>query len=372
MEFLEYEWMDNSLRSYLSVASVILVLLLLKRFVARPFAILLFHIIRKCWRSIDKASFLELVMKPIGVFIIIVASITAISVLQFPKALDVDIYGTAFQLIFERLLLSSIIISFIWLSGKIIDFTSLTLEKKAKLTEDKRDDQLIVFTKNLLKIILGILGILLVIRVGLNRNISSLLTGLSIIGAALALAAKETIENLIASFIIFFDKPFTAGDIIRVNNINGTIEYIGLRSTRIRTNDKTLVTVPNKQMVDSIVDNWTVRTERRGEIKIEVHIQTSVSKLENLAGILSKWISEQSEVKNSSVLFSEFSKQAKVLSVEYFTAPFNADDFNAIKEKINFGIATILEENNIEMATGNNINIITEGGLGEPKSKDII
>ncbi|MEI9958567.1 MAG: mechanosensitive ion channel domain-containing protein [Ferruginibacter sp.] len=58
-------------------------------------------------------------------------------------------------------------------------------------------------------------------------------------------------ENLIASFIIFFDKPFTAGDTLTANNISGTVEKIGLRSTRIRTADKTLVTIPNKLMVDS-------------------------------------------------------------------------------------------------------------------------
>ena len=96
-------------------------------------------------------------------------------------------------------------------------------------------------------------------RFVLNFNISNLITGLSIITAAVALATRESLENLIASFIIFFDKPFTMGDLVKVENITGNVERIGLRSTRIRTDQKTFITVPNKKMVDSILDNLSLR-----------------------------------------------------------------------------------------------------------------
>ena len=103
---------------------------------------------------------------------------------------------------------------------------------------------------------------------------TAILASLGLAGAAFALAAKESIENLIASFVIFFDKPFTAGDVLKVNNISGTVEKIGLRSTRIRTDQKTYVTVPNKQMVDSIVDNLSLRTQRKGELRLELSLST--------------------------------------------------------------------------------------------------
>src|SRR6478609_10892106 len=96
---------------------------------------------------------------------------------------------------------------------------------------------------------------MLLLRFTFHYDISKLVTGLSIVGAAIALATKESLENLIASFIIFFDKPFTTGDLVKVQNITGNVERIGLRSTRLRTGDKSYVTVPNKQMVDSILDN---------------------------------------------------------------------------------------------------------------------
>ena len=108
----------------------------------------------------------------------------------------------------------------------------------------------------------------------------AILTSLGLAGAALALAAKESIENLIASFVIFFDKPFTAGDYLKVNNISGTVEKIGLRSTRIRMDQKTYVTFPNKQMVDSIVDNSTLRTQRKGELRLELSLSTPAKKVD--------------------------------------------------------------------------------------------
>jgi len=133
---------------------------------------------------------------------------------------------------------------------------------------------MLVFFRDFLKVILVIIGILMILSMAFGFEVSKLWTGLGIAGVALALATKESIENLIASFIIFFDKPFQTGDVLIVNNITGTVEKIGLRSTRIRTNQKTYVTVPNKQMVDSIVDNQTLRTQRKGEIRLQLDSST--------------------------------------------------------------------------------------------------
>src|SRR6185369_15383118 len=108
-----------------------------------------------------------------------------------------------------------------------------------------------------------------------NYDIDKILAGLSIVAAALALSARESLENLIASIIIFFDKPFAIGDTLKVQQVTGTVEKIGLRSTRIRTTEKTYVTVPNKQMVDSILDNLSLRTHRRAVLNLDLHPHTS-------------------------------------------------------------------------------------------------
>src|SRR5262249_36936483 len=158
---------------------------------------------------------------------------------------------------------------------------------------------------------------------------TKLITGLSIVGAAIALAAKESLENFIASFIIFFDKPFITGDIVKVQGFTGTVEKIGLRSTRIRTNQKTYITVPNKQIVDTILDNVSMRTQRRVELKLEIGLSATTDQLrEILLGI--KNILQKKHIENKTVFFSDTGKNAHIISIEYFTSMLQTfPEFNA-------------------------------------------
>jgi MscS family membrane protein len=198
-------------------------------------------------------------------------------------------------------------------------------------------------------VILVIVGIMLVLRYAFGLNIGGLLTGLSIVGAAIALALRESLENLIASFIIFFDKPFITGDVVKVLNITGSVERIGLRSTRIRTEQKTYVTVPNKQMVDSVLDNLSLRTQRRGDLKLELGQETGTAKLEAvIAGI--KKIVARPEVEESHVLLSDITSNAVVVLSDYYTAPVTINEFNTIKQEINLQTLKLLEELQVEMA----------------------
>ena len=240
------------------------------------------------------------------------------------------------------------------------------------MSPDKRDDQLILFFRDLLKVIIAIATLFILLRYVFERNISSLLTGLSIVGAALALAAKESIENLISSFIIFFDEPFGTGDLVKVGSINGTIEHIGLRSTRIRSADKTLVTVPNKQMVDSQVDNWTRRIERRAESKLELSAQTSTSKLVALQEKVKTALTANKDILRSTIYFSEISKSGKILLIEYFTAPCTIEAFSQTKEEMNLVFSKSMEELNIDMAAGSHVTIISDAGGQPPSSTSII
>jgi MscS family membrane protein len=178
-----------------------------------------------------------------------------------------------------------------------------------------------------------------------------MITGLSIIGAAIALALRESLENLIASFIIFFDKPFTTGDLVRVQQITGTVEKIGLRSTRIRSDQKTFVSVPNKQMVDSVLDNLSLRTQRRADIRLELDFKTGRDKIDLLLRDM-KNILERKEIEDSNVLFGDISTNGYIIQSDYYTAPVTFKEYNVIKQDINLQVLKALEENKIELAGG--------------------
>ena len=374
-KFLETVFLDNSVLSYLVVLGTILFVLLFKRFLSHTVASLLFLLVRNNWKTIQRKDFIGLIMKPLAWFIAISVSVFAIDKLNFPVAWYYKIYGHPTDEILDKAGSCLIIIYFIWLILSLIDFIALILEQKAKTTKDKSDDQVIVFFRDFLKVIFTILGILLLIKVGFNQNVSTLLTGLSIVGAAMALAAKESLENLIASFIIFFDKPFFAGDTLKVNNVTGTVEHIGLRSTRIRTLDKTLVTVPNKQMVDSVVDNLSMRNQRRLEIKLDLDAKSTTVSIEKLMEEVKRTLAQHAEqIIKSSVFFSDYNTNGISITVEFFTIPFSMTEFNVLKQSVNIALKKIIEELKLELASaGSDINIFSgDPNAGAAKNQSII
>ncbi len=349
MNFLDEIFLDNTFRAYFIVFLSIFLILILRKFLSRYIAILLCKLLAFFGTQIERKTFIALITKPLSWLIVIVSAVLIIDKLNFPAEWEYSIYGVSTETILEKTGIILIIISFIKCLLSIVDFIALFLKEKAGTTKAKGDDQLIVFFRDFLKVVLTIAGILLLIKAGFNQNVGTLLTGLSIVGAALALAAKESLENLIASFIIFFDKPFYVGDYLKVNNVSGRVEKIGLRSTRIRTGEKTLITVPNKQMVDSIVDNWSMRTHHRTEVKIELNNNISSETLQTIINEVRSLFTANPDVSRSHVFFSEHQRNAEIITVEYFNTTTSVDQLNELRAGINMKIKKIIEKYNLDM-----------------------
>jgi len=339
----------NPLRSYVIVASTILFVVVLKRFISRLIARLLFSVIQRMGSGLERGAFLKLVVGPIGTFIVVFVSMSSIEKLHFPPQLEFDIYEVRSKTIFQSIGVIILVISFIWLLMRLVDFVAQVLRQSARGDRGLRNMQMVVFLRDFLKAILGIIGLLMILDSAFKVNVSSILASLGLAGAAVALAAKESIENLIASFVIFFDKPFTTGDVLKVNNISGTVEKIGLRSTRIRTDQKTYVTVPNKQMVDSIVDNLTLRTQRKGELRLQVSLSTSSAQLDKLIEGLKELLKKDTIV-SSTAFLNDITGTAFLINVDYFTAHITQDQFNDVKQAVNLDVLQLMETLKIDVA----------------------
>jgi MscS family membrane protein len=347
-EILDQVWLENTVRSYLWVIGTIIFVLLLKRIISKYLAGLMSRVVHRFWKEIDKKAFVKLLVQPLSLFLVILVTIIALHKLKFPAELDVDIYKLTVRQIFHGAATMILIIAFFWLLLRIIDFISMILEVKVKLKPDLSDNQLIVFFRDFFKVIISIVGVVMILNYVFDVNVGSLITGLSIVGAAIALALRESLENLIASFIIFFDKPFTTGDQVKVQNITGTVEKIGLRSTRIRSDAKTFVSVPNKQMVDSVLDNLSLRTQRKNEIRLEVDLLTPVGKLNGLVESIRE-LAGRKEMEDSSVYFTEIQAHAYLIVADYFTAPITMTEFNNLKQEINLKILELMEAEGIKL-----------------------
>lgn len=342
--------LDNTLGNYVLIAGVILLAVSLKHYISRLVASLVFRLVTKIASGVDKKSFVNLVTPPLENFFVIMVVMVAFEKLYYPDALDVSIYKLKLHTVIDVIAIVVMIISFIWLLLRIIDFIAIVLGQKANMSESQSNNQLIVFFKDFFKVILVIVGVLMILKFGFNFKISSLITGLSLAGAAIALATRESIENLIASFIIFFDRPFTTGDQIKVQNITGTVEKIGLRSTRLRTTQKTFVTVPNKQMVDTITDNITLQTQRRALVQLEIHGETPYEKVSEFVLAIEQLMQRRKDrVENYSVFVSDIVKNTYVVTVEFFTATIPAADFNQVRQYINLEMIRLMESMNIKL-----------------------
>ncbi len=373
-KFFDTVILDNKVGSYLIVAGIVLFLLLFKRHLSRYLASLLYLLVKKIWHFIEKSEFISMLFKPLGWFITITISVMAIDKLNFPAAWQFKIYGETTDDLLQKMGNILIVLYFTLFLIRSINFVSLFFEHRTRQTEDKADDQLIFFFRDFLKVLIGIIGFLLILKVGFNQDIGALLTGLSIVGAALALAAKESLENLIASFIIFFDKPFFTGDTLIVNNVSGTVEHIGLRSTRIRTNEQTLVTVPNKQMVDSVVDNLSNRLKRRGEIRLEFASRMKAGQLEDFISFVKTRLDQKKEtITNFSVYLSNLSKTGSLVTIEFFSIPFTLSEFFELRQEVILMLKKELEEKSMELSVPlGEFNVFPGPTAQPPKNNPVI
>ncbi|MFN5422605.1 MAG: mechanosensitive ion channel family protein [bacterium] len=348
-ELLNTVVLNNPVSDYLLVFGFILLVLVLKKRASKNLTRLFFKGFRKMGKTINEKEFFDRVLSPLENFIFFLSAYLAFGSLNYPKAFRFKVLKLSAPELLDRLALGILIILFFYTLIRVIDYISVVMKNKADADQNSSDDQLIIFFREFLKVILIIICILVMIRFVLHQDITKLLAGLSIVGAAIALAAKESLENLIASFIIFFDKPFRVGDLLKVHQINGNVESIGLRSTRIRTADKTYVTIPNKQMVDSIVDNQSLRNRRRGELVLHIDLKTSVGEIQQLIIALEEKLRIK-DVAEASVLLSEIRSDAYILTIEFFTELIQGAEFNLLKQQVNIAVLEVLETRNISLA----------------------
>lgn len=159
---------------------------------------------------------------------------------------------------------------------RVVDVISLIAAKIAANTVSTLDDQLIPLARKLAKAII-ILGTILLVLGLTGVNLTALLAGLSIGGLALAFAAQDTVKNIFGSMMLLLDRTFQIGDHIfipSIDNIEGTVEEVGLRSTRIRTFDNSLITVPNGKLADAAINNLGMRVQRRYKFNLGITYDT--------------------------------------------------------------------------------------------------
>ena len=248
---------------WIALILVVLVGILIERIVISVFSNWLLRLIRR-GRAHAEFKIDRQLIKPLGIFAMALAWSLLLPLLDLPlRAATVLHFAT--QLVIAA--------AGVWAAYRLVDLAASYFASLAERTESKFDDLLVPMLRRALKIIVIAFG-LLFIADNLNIDITSLLAGLGIGGVAFALAAKDTVENLFGSLTVMFDKPFEIGDWIKIGDLEGTVEEVGFRSTRIRTFYNSQITMPNSRLVSTAVDNMGRRRYRRISAKLGVQYDT--------------------------------------------------------------------------------------------------
>lgn len=350
--FLSQVYFDNSVRDYLWFLGIFLVALILKRVLSRYLSNILFSLVKQKAAGVQPNRFYELLKKPLGLFLLLIVIGLATIHLDWPeswKLASEDEFGV--RMVISKGYKFLLIFAFTWIIIQLVAFAGLVLLNRAALTESKHDDQLIPFAVEITKVVVAIFGFFIVLGTVFSLNVGSLVAGLGIGGLAVALAAKESLENLFASFTIFLDKPFVVGDLVQVGEIIGTVEKVGFRSTRIRTLERSYLTLPNKKMVDTELDNLSLRTFRRGKFNVGVTYDTTGEQIKAITKDIKEFLDKNPRTNQEGrARFVEFGDSSLNIMVEYFVDTMDYEVYLDTREEINYQIMQIVKSHQSDFA----------------------
>ena len=278
---------------------------------------------------------------PVAAFIMVTGIFASLKVLKLTPAADNAIdYGStvAFSLVIFWGLLRGF--------NAVLDHAhEVAVEKQMGLAA------FMPWIKKALVAIFVVIGALMVIQ-SLGYNVSTLLQGLGIGGLAFALAAQDTIANLFGSLVVATDQPFKLGEAIKVAGNTGVVEDIGLRSTKIRLADKSLVIVPNKTMASEAIVNLSRFTQRRVDQIIGLTYDTTPEQMEAMLADFRALLATEDEVVKDTfdVNFTEYAESSLNIQIVYHVANPDYRKHLALRERINLKIMRAVVARGLSMA----------------------
>lgn len=368
-EILSYRFLGNKVETYLIALAILLFGLLFKNLMSRLLTKLLFRFVRDRAEGVTEDQFHALLIQPVSLVIFLTSIYLSFQVLSIPvRSADLERSDPWYEVTVFRLYQISFIASIAWIITRFIDFFVLVFLRRAEDTP-RVANQLIPFARDLLKVLVGAIAFLIILGKTFGVDVTALIGGLGIGGLAVAFAAKESLENLLASFTIFLDRPFIVGDLVSVGNITGTIEQIGFRSTRLRTAEKSYVTVPNKSMIDKPLDNLSLRTALRVFFMMSLSQTTTNTQMHHIVDQVLQAIGSHNMVQaNPQVKFTSLTSNSKDIRVQYYVNTTNYDVYLNVMEEINFLLVDIVERNNAAFVDTTTTRLSTPGADERPRS----
>jgi len=299
----------------------------------------------KKWTAKTETKFDELLLDllngPIKVLVFVILLFIGLDVFRWPASV---------QLFLFKGLIVIVAVSLTYLSIKLIDAALGYWRQRAKAVEDDQfNKELLPMIRNSLKVFVIIVAFLVTSQ-NLGLNITGLVASLSIGGLALGLAAQDTLSNLFGAVSVLVDKPFRIGDRIQLDNVDGVVEQIGFRSTRVRNQDGHLVTIPNKAVGNATITNIALRPNIRTLMNIGITYDTPTEKVRRALQILEEIYRSNPMTLDVWISFNKFADSALNIHVVHWWKSTDAKVYLAGMQEFNLRIKERFDREGIDFA----------------------
>jgi MscS family membrane protein len=302
-------------------------------------------------RSAVATLFLKCLAKPISVVLFALGLFACRAVLVFGD----EGISTKIGHYWTKVAQALVAIAIAYALYRLVDIIEHYLRRWTSRTRTKLDDMLVPVIRKSLRITIAVIAALWIADGILGADIKAILLSAGVGGIAIALAAKDTIENFFGSVTIFADRPFQIDDLVRIGEHYGPVEEVGFRSTRIRTLEGHLVIVPNSVIANSIVENVGKRPFIRRTSNITITYDAGHKKAKRAVEIIKDILSNVSEVntdpeKLPRVYFSDFNDWSLNIYVSYWVSPPDYWLYQEVNQRVNLEMMKRFEAEKIEFA----------------------
>ena len=288
----------------------------------------------------------ELLPKPLALVIQVFIWRVAAFILRFPTE-PVDT-----RTLINQGLDVALMVGVVWVLFRIVDVLARVADRFSETTDTRIDDQAVPLLRKTFKVFLALLGGIFIIQ-NLGYSVLSVITGLGIGGLALALAAQDSVANFFGSVVLFTDSPFQVDDYVEVGGVVGTVEEVGFRTTRIRQDDSSLVSVPNQTFTATNIVNYSERQGRVIAFDFAVFPPEDPGQLNSLLNALRAAFTAHNQIWDNSVevFLTGIKESALNVSARCMTKYNGWTQFLKAREELLFALLSALSDHGIQMAS---------------------
>ena len=334
---LEYEFWGNTVENWGISGIIIVVTVILAKLISYLNKKVLVPYSQKTKNKLDDVI-IGSVEQPIVFGIVLLGLWIAIHRLIYPDSF-VKAIDAAYKIL--------IVLNITWLFARL--FNGLLDTYWVNGSNHKSTTRMMPVVRRTILVIVWIIGIVMALS-NVGVNISALLGTLGIGGIAFALAAQDTIKNIFGAFTILTDKPFAIGDTIKIDSFEGTIIDVGVRSTKMRTYDKRIVTFPNYKISDASIENVSSEPMRRIVMQLGLTYDTTPEKMSEALSILREMPNKVQYVSPKDVVtnFTDFQDSALIITFIFFIE--KKGDIGKVRSNVNMEILTSFNKAGLNFA----------------------